>query len=239
MGDPTKPSDGLAEVPPPHYLGHRERLRDRFQRAGGDAFTDPELLEILLHVVIPRIDTKPLAKSLLARFGSLTAVLSAPPERLREFKGLGEVTISSLKVVQAVAQRFARDRLVPEMPILASWSALIDYCRSQMAFEDIEQFRVLFLDKKNRLIADEVQQTGTVDHTPVYPREVIKRSLELSATAVILVHNHPSGDPAPSGADVQMTRAIADIAKPLGITVHDHIIIGKSGHASLKGLRLI
>ncbi len=192
MGKPTKPSDGLAEAPLPHYLGHRERLRGRFQHAGGDAFTDAELLEILLHVVIPRIDTKPLAKDLLARFGSLSAVLSAPPERLREFKGLGEVTISSLKVVQAVAQRFARDRLVPEMPILASWSALIDYCRTQMAFEDVEQFRVLFLDKKNRLIKDEVQQTGTVDHTPVYPREVIKRSLELSATAVILVHNHPT-----------------------------------------------
>lgn len=239
MGDPTEPSDGLAEVPLPHYLGHRERLRERFQRAGGDAFTDAELLEILLHVVIPRRDTKELAKSLLARFGSLSAALSASPERLREFPGLGDISISSLKVVQAVAQRFARDRIVPDMPILASWSALIDYCRSQMAFEDIEQFRILFLDKKNRLIADEVQQTGTVDHTPVYPREVIKRSLELSATAVILVHNHPSGDPAPSGADVQMTRAIADIAKPLGITVHDHIIIGKSGHASLRSLKLI
>jgi len=238
MGGPTEPSDGLAEAPP-HYLGHRERLRRRFRDTGGEAFTDAELLEILLHVVIPRVDTKPLAKDLLARFGSLSAALSAPPERLREFKGLGEVTISSLKVVQAVAQRFARDRVSRDMPILASWAALIDYCRSQMAFEDIEQFRILFLDKKNRLIADEVQQTGTVDHTPVYPREVIKRSLELSATALILVHNHPSGDPAPSAADVQMTRAIADIAKPLGIAVHDHIVIGRSGHASLRSLKLI
>ena len=239
MGKPTRPSDGLAEPPLPHYLGHRERLRERFQRVGGEAFTDAELLEILLHVVIPRRDTKQLAKDLLARFGSFSAVLGAAPERLHEFPGLGEITISGLKVVQAVAQRYARDRIVPDMPILGSWSALIDYCRSQMAFEQVEQFRILFLDKKNRLIADEVQQTGTIDHTPVYPREVIKRSLELSATAVILVHNHPSGDPAPSAADVQMTRAIGDIAKPLGITVHDHIIIGKAGHASLKGLKLI
>lgn len=214
-------------------------MRERFQRVGGDAFTDAELLEILLHTIIPRRDTKELAKSLLTRFGSFSGVLSAPPERLAEFAGLGDISISSLKVVQAVAQRYARDRIMPDMPILASWSALIDYCRSQMAFEDVEQFRILFLDKKNRLIADEVQQTGTVDHTPVYPREVIKRSLELSATALILVHNHPSGDPAPSTADVQMTRAIADIAKPLGITVHDHIIIGRAGHASMKGLKLI
>lgn len=166
-------------------------MRERFQRVGGDAFTDAELLEILLHTIIPRRDTKELAKDLLARFGSFSGVLSAAPERLAEFAGLGDITITSLKVVQAVAQRYARDRIVPDMPILASWSALVDYCRSQMAFEDVEQFRILFLDKKNRLIADEVQQTGTVDHTPVYPREVIKRSLELSATALILVHNHP------------------------------------------------
>ena len=165
-------------------------MRERFRRVGGGAFTDAELLEILLLTIIPRRDTKELAKGLLARFGSFSGVLSAPPERLAEFAGLGGITITSLKVVQAVAQRYARDRVVPDMPILASWSALIDYCRSQMACEDIEQFRILFLDKKNRLIADEVQQTGTVDHTPVYPREVIKRSLELSATALILVHNH-------------------------------------------------
>jgi len=142
-------------------------------------------------------------------------------------------------VMQAAAQRYARDQVSTDLPILSSWAALIDYCRSAMAFEEIEQFRVLFLDKKNRLIADEVQQRGTVDHTPVYPREVIKRSLELGATALILVHNHPSGDPAPSTADVQMTRQIIEVAKPLGITVHDHIIIGKSGHASLKAQRFI
>jgi DNA repair protein RadC len=234
-----KPSlDGLAEAMP-HYAGHRERLRDRLAKVGAENFSDAELLEALLHVVIPRKDTKQLAKHLLKRFGSFSGVLSAPKERLAEIKGLGATTVSHLKVVLGSAQRFARDQIDTEMPLLSSWSALIDYCRSQMAFEDVEQFRVLFLDKKNRLIADEVQQKGTVDHTPVYPREVIKRTLELSATALILVHNHPSGDPSPSTADVQMTRQISDIAKPLGIIVHDHIIIGKSGHASLKGLKLL
>lgn len=230
--------DGLAEASP-HYLGHRERVRDRLEKIGAENFSDAELMEALLHVVIPRKDTKALAKDLLKRFGSFSAVLSAPRERLLEVPGLGETTISHLKVILGSTQRFARDRIETDKPVLASWSALLDYCRSQMAFEDIEQFRILFLDKKNRLIADEVQQRGTVDHTPVYPREVIKRTLELSATALILVHNHPSGDPSPSSADVQMTRQINDIARPLGITVHDHIIIGKSGHASLKGLKLI
>ncbi len=241
MGRPPKPSaDGLAEVPQPDLKsGHRERVRERFSKIGGENFSDAELLEAVLHLAIPRRDTKDLAKLLLKRFGSFSGVLAAPPERLDEFSGLGGSSIVSLKVVQAAAQRYARDRIDREQPILSSWSSLIDYCRSAMAFEDIEQFRILFLDKKNRLIADEVQQRGTVDHTPVYPREVIKRSLELSATALILVHNHPSGDPSPSTADVQMTRQINDVAKPLGITVHDHIIIGKSGHASMRGLKLI
>ena len=187
-------------------------------KVGGDAFTDAELLEAVLHLVIPRKDTKDLAKLLLRRFGSFSGVLSAPPSRnWPKFKGLGETSIANLKIVLAAAQRFGRDQVDREQPILSSWSQLIDYCRATMAFEDIEQFRILFLDKKNRLIADEVQQTGTVDHTPVYPREVIKRSLELSATALILVHNHPSGDPSPSTADVQMTKQIIDVAKPLGI----------------------
>jgi DNA repair protein RadC len=153
--------------------------------------------------------------------------------------GLGDLTIANLKVIQAVAQRYARDQISSDLPILSSWQALLDYCRSAMAFEQREQFRILFLDKKNRLIADEVQQTGTVDHTPVYPREVIRRSLELSATALILVHNHPSGDPSPSQADVDMTREIAEVAQPLGITLHDHLIIGRAGHASLRALKLI
>jgi DNA repair protein RadC len=239
MARPKPPGDGLDEAAAPHYLGHRERLRDRFNKSTGNDLSDAELLEIVLHVVIPRRDTKVLAKELLKRFGSFSAVLAAPRDRLAEFDGFGEITLTHLKVFQAAAQRFAHDRVDRDMPILNSWSALIDYCRAAMAFADIEQFRILFLDKKNRLIADEVQQTGTVDHTPVYPREVIKRTLELGATALILVHNHPSGDPSPSSADVQMTRQINDIATPLGVTVHDHIIIGKNGHASLKGLRLI
>jgi DNA repair protein RadC len=240
MAKESRPAeDGLAEATAPHYLGHRERLRERFRRSGAEGLSDAELLEIVLHVVIPRRDTKELAKALLKRFGSFSGVLAAPAERLAEFDGLGEVTLTNLKVFEAAAQRFARDKVDRKMPILGSWSELIDYCRAAMAFNDVEQFRILFLDKKNRLIADEVQQTGTVDHTPVYPREVIKRALEHGATALILVHNHPSGDPAPSSADVQMTRQISDIARPLNITLHDHIIIGKNGHASLKGLKLI
>ena len=241
MSDKAKPSlDGLAEAAQVDLkAGHRERVRERFNRIGGEAFSDVELLEAVLHLAIPRKDTKDLAKLLLKRFGSFSGVVSAPRERLVEFDQLGEITITNLKIVQAAALRYARDQVDRDQPILSSWSALIDYCRSAMAFEDIEQFRILFLDKKNRLIADEVQQRGTIDHTPVYPREVIKRTLELSATALILVHNHPSGDPSPSTADVQMTRQIIEVARPLGVSVHDHIIIGKSGHASMKGLKLI
>ena len=219
--------------------GHRDRARQRFLKVGAEALEDYELLELTLQILLPRRDTKTLAKELLRRFGSFSAVFSAPMARLEEVQGLGEVSRTNLKVIQAIAQRFARDQVDREQPILSSWAQLIEYCRATMAFEDIEQFRILFLDKKNRLIADEVQQRGTVDHTPVYPREVIKRSLELSATALILVHNHPSGDPSPSAADVQMTRQIVDVAKPLGIAVHDHIIIGRTGHASMKALRLI
>ena len=240
MARPAEPSsDGMAETAVDLRAGHRERVRERFSKVGGEAFTDAELLEAVLHLAIPRKDTKNLAKLLLKRFGSFSAALAAPRELLVEFEHLGETTITNLKIVLAAAQRFARDKVDREQLILSSWSSLIEYCRAAMAFEDIEQFRILFLDKKNRLIADEVQQRGTVDHTPVYPREVIKRALELSATALILVHNHPSGDPSPSTADVQMTRQIVDVARPLGISVHDHIIIGTSGHASLKGLKLI
>jgi DNA repair protein RadC len=230
---------GLSEAPFPHYLGHRERARDRFMKVGGAALEDYELLELLLQMLLPRRDTKALAKTLIGKFGSFSGVLGASPQRLAEVKGLGNVSITHLKVIQAVAQRYAHDQIARDKPVLASWSQLVDYCRSTMAFESREQFRILFLDKKNQLIADEVQQTGTVDHTPVYPREVIRRSLELSATALILVHNHPSGDPQPSPADVQMTRAIADVARPLGITLHDHIVVGRNGHVSMKSLRLI
>jgi DNA repair protein RadC len=240
VSERAKPSsDGLAEAASIDLrAGHRDRVRERFNVAG-DTFTDVELLEAALHLVVPQKDTKELAKLLLLRFGSLSGVFSAPRDELKKFKLLKETSVTQLKIIRAVAQRFARDQVDREQPILASWAQLIDYCRATMAFEDIEPFRILFLDKKNRLIADEVQQKGTVDHTPVYPREVIKRSLELSATALILVHNHPSGDPSPSTADVQMTKQIVDVAKPLGITVHDHIIIGKAGHASMKALRLI
>jgi DNA repair protein RadC len=228
---------GLAEAPP-HYFGHRERLRERFREAGADALSDYELLELLLFRVQQRRDVKPLTKALLERFGSFAEVISAPEMRLAEVKGLGEASVTDLKIVQAAAGRLLRGA-VKRRPVLSSWSSVLDYCRSAQAFADREQFRVLFLDKRNQLIADELQQIGTIDHTPVYPREVVKRGLELSATAIILVHNHPSGDPTPSRADIQMTQQIIAVASPLGISVHDHIIVGKEGHASLKGLKLI
>lgn len=222
----------------PHYHGHRERLRDRFRNAGADALSDYELLEMALFTAQPRRDMKPLAKLLIKRFGSFAEVVHAPEARLREVDGVGDVSINLIKLIAAASSRIAKAQ-VPQRTLLSSWASVIDYCRITMAFADKEQFRILFLDKRNQLIGDEVQQTGTVDHTPVYPREVIKRALELSATAIILVHNHPSGDPTPSQADIQMTKAIIDIAAPLGISVHDHIIVGKNGHASLKGLKLI
>ena len=222
----------------PHYHGHRERLRARLLAAGADALADYELLEMVLYSALRQADTKPLAKELIAKFGSFNDAIAAPPARLKEVKGVGDSIIAALKVVHAAASRFARGE-IKRRPALSSWSAVLDYCRTAQAFAAIEQFRILFLDKRNQLIADEVQQRGTVDHTPVYPREVVKRALELSATAVVLVHNHPSGDPTPSRADIQMTQAIIDIAKPLGIAVHDHIIVGKDGHASLKGMGMM
>jgi DNA repair protein RadC len=228
---------GLSETSP-HYHGHRERLRGRFREAGAEAVSEYELLELVLFRAIPQRDVKPLAKDLIAKFGSFAEVVAAPRARLKEVKGIGEAVVDELKIVHAAANRLVRGQL-QKKPVLSSWSNVIDYCRSAMAYADKEQFRLLFLDKRNQLIADEVQQTGTVDHTPVYPREVVKRALELSATALILVHNHPSGDPTPSRADIQMTQAIIDVAKPLGISVHDHIIVGKEGHASFKGLKLI
>ena len=182
---------GLAEGPAPHYLGHRERLRERFLDAGPDAVTEYELLELVLFRAIPRRDVKPLAKALIAKFGSFGEVVSAPRPRLREIDGLGDAAIAELKIVQAAASRLARGQ-AKKRTVLSSWSAVLDYCRTTMAFADKEQFSIIFLDKRNQIIADEVQQTGTVDHTPVYPREVLKRALELSATALILVHNHPT-----------------------------------------------
>jgi len=222
----------------PHYAGHRQRLRDRFRSAGETALSDYEILEMLLFRSIPRADTKARAKALIKRFGSLAEVLGAPEPLIREVPEIGEAAALDLKLVAAAAQRMMRSA-IRGRHVLASWAQMIDYCRAAMAFEEREQFRILFLDKRNGLIADEIQQTGTVDHTPVYPREVVRRALELSATAVILVHNHPSGDPTPSRADIEMTRTIIATARPLGIGVHDHIVVGKNGHASMRGLKLI
>jgi DNA repair protein RadC len=233
-----KRSDPTEASATPHYHGHRQRLRERLLQAGTQGVRDYELIELILFRAIPQRDVKPLAKTLIERFGSFAEAIAAPVERLREVKGLGDAAITELKIVQAAAGEFARGQ-ARKRPALSSWSAVLDYCRTAQAFADKELFRILFLDKRNQLIADEVQQTGTVDHTPVYPREVVKRALELSATAIILVHNHPSGDPTPSRADIDMTQAIVAVAKPLGISVHDHIIVGKEGHASLKGLKLI
>ena len=222
----------------PHYFGHRDRLRARLRDAGPDALADYEFLELVLFRALPRRDVKPLAKALLQRFGSFAEVIAAPPALLREVDGMGDAAVAELKIVQGAAARLARGE-VRQRPVLSSWSSVLDYCRTAMAFAERESFRILFLDKRNQLIADEVQQTGTVDHTPVYPREVVRRALELSATALVLVHNHPSGDPTPSRADIQMTKQIVDVARSLGIEVHDHIIVGREGHASLKGLQLM
>ena len=233
------PAQPKPENPPaPHYHGHRDRLRERFRKAGAEALADYELLEMVLFRTILRRDTKPIAKALIERFGSFAEVVAAPVALLQEVEGVGEATATDLQVLQGVAARVARGA-VRRRPVLASWSSVLDYCRAAQGFAEVEQFRILFLDKRNQLIADEKQQTGTVDHTPVYPREVVKRALELSATAIILVHNHPSGDPTPSQTDIQMTKTIVEVAKPFGIAVHDHIIVGRDGHASLKGLRLI
>src|SRR5258705_4559127 len=236
---PAKPNDKpdpSAETP--HYHGHRERLRERFYGAGPEALSDYELLEMALFPARPRRDTKPLAKLLLKKFGSFAEVIHAPVARLREVEGIGDASVHQIKLLAAAASRVAKGEIRRSIA-LSSWNDAIGYCRSSIAFAGKEQFHLLFLDKRNQLISDEVQRTGTVDHTPVYPREVIKRALELSATALILVHNHPSGDPTPSQADIQMTKAIVDIATPLGISVHDHIIVCKRGHASYRGMRLI
>jgi DNA repair protein RadC len=230
--------DGLSESAVPHYAGHRERLRTRLLEAGEDALADYEILELVLFRAIPRRDVKPLAKALLARFGSFAEVIAAPAPRLGEIDGLGEAAIAELKIVEAAARRLARGALRSRKQ-LSSFSDVLDYCRTTMALAEREEFRILFLDKRNCLIADEVQGRGTVDHTPVYPREVVRRALELASTAIILVHNHPSGDPTPSSADVRVTQSIMAVAEPLGITVHDHLIVGREGHASFKGLRLI
>jgi len=224
--------------PTPHHTGHRARLRDRFLNGGADALPDYEMLELVLFAAIPRGDLKPLAKSLLARFGSFDEVVCAPRNRLLEVKGVGDAVVAQLKVIEAAALRLSKTKLLGK-PALSSWAALLDYVTAAMARNAQEEFRILFLDRKNALIADEVQGQGTIDHTPVYPREIVKRALELSAAAIILVHNHPSGDPTPSKADIEMTREIANAARALHIAVHDHIVVARGGALSFKSLGLL
>ena len=224
----------LVPSTPADALDHRQRIRGRFERLGGEAFEDYELLELLLFRSIPRRDTRPIAKALMKRFGSLPALLGAPAHLLKEIDGVGDATAFDLSALAALVRATAKAELPRNTDMLGAWDKVLSYCRAVMAHETREQFRVLFLNKKNGLIADELQQRGTVDHTPVYPREVVKRALELSASAIILVHNHPSGDPAPSSADIEMTCRIKEIAQSLEIAVHDHLIIGRNGYTSLK-----
>ncbi len=220
-----------------HQLGHRERLRERALKGGLEALLDYELLELYLFRTFPRGDVKPLAKDLLKRFGTLNAVLSAAPAELKAVPGVGEAAAVDLKLLHEATLRLARES-VGKRTVISSWSALLGYVRVALANEAREQFRVLFLDKKNQLIADEVMNRGTVDHAPVYPREVMRRALELSASAVILVHNHPSGDPTPSAADIDMTKQIVEAGRSLRISVHDHLVVGREGVASFKALGL-
>lgn len=234
----TSKSSGIRLKDETGPAGHRQRLKARFVNGGAAAIPDYELLELVLFAAVPRKDTKPLAKALLARFGSFAEVIAAPRARLLEINGVGDAVVQQLKIVEAAAARLARTRVIGR-PALSSWSALLDYCMAAMARAPAVEFRVLFLDRKNVLVADEVQSRGTVDHTPVYPREIVKRALELSASAIILVHNHPSGDPTPSKADIAMTRELAQAAKALGIAIHDHLVIGRDGHASFNSLGLL
>jgi DNA repair protein RadC len=234
---PPEPTE-KSETEAPHYHGHRARLRERFLSGDGDALPDYELLELVLFGAIPRGDVKPLAKRLIARFGSFAGVVAASPVQLSEVSGAGEVVIATLKTVAAASRRLARQQ-VQMQPLLSSWQALIDYCRVAMAHEPIEQVRLLFLDRRGHLIRDEIQQRGTIDHAPVYPREVTKRALELGAASLVLVHNHPAGDPTPSRADIAMTREVQKALAAVGISVHDHLVIGRQGEASFKTLGLL
>ncbi|MFE3836595.1 RadC family protein [Pseudogemmobacter sonorensis] len=218
---------------PSYIADHRKRLRARFMEGGQAAMPDYEMLELVLFRAVPRQDVKPLARLLLDTFGDFNRVVTAPAARLAMVKGVGDAVVQELKIVEAAAQRMMRAKVM-NRPVLSSWDALLDYCHTAMAHRETEQFRILFLDRKNVLIADEEQARGTVDHVPVYPREVVKRALELNASALILVHNHPSGDPTPSDADIIMTQQVEDACRSLGITLHDHLIIGKSRELSLR-----
>jgi len=220
------------------HAGHRQRLRSRFLNAGGESMPDYELLEMVLFAAIPRGDVKPLAKRLLKRFGGFADTIAAPSETLSEIQGMGEAAVAALKVVEAAAQRLGQEAVMSQ-PVLSNWDRLIEYCRMRLGRAEREHFRVLFLNRKNVLIADEEQQRGTIDHTPVYPREVVKRALQLGASAIIMLHNHPSGDPEPSKGDIDMTREIKETAERLGIVLHDHVIVSKTGHRSFKSLGLL
>lgn len=235
---PAGAEDEAAPAPlpgklPSYIADHRQRLRARFMDGGAQALPDYEMLELVLFRAIPRQDVKPLARLLLDTFGDFNRVISATPQRLMLVKGVGEAVVLELKIVEAAATRLMRSRVM-HRPVLSSWDALVDYCHTAMAHRETEQFRVLYLDRKNVLIADEEQARGTVDHVPVYPREIVKRALELNASALILVHNHPSGDPTPSDADISMTHQVKDACEALGLTLHDHLIIGKSRELSFR-----
>ncbi|MCA0996007.1 RadC family protein [Alloyangia pacifica] len=234
---PVRPVPGTRALPS-YIRDHRKRLRERFLQGGAEALPDYELLELVLFRAIPRRDVKPLARRLLDGFGDFNGVVSAPPARLRDVQGVGDAVVTELKIVEAAAHRLARSRVL-QRPVVSSWEALLDYCQTAMAHAETEQFRILFLDRKNVLIADEAQARGTVDHVPVYPREVVKRALELNASALILVHNHPSGDPTPSSADIDMTAQIEAAASVMGITLHDHLVIGRSRELSFRAEGLL
>lgn len=238
MDEAVQPVARAGSKLPSYIRDHRARLRERFLLGGADALPDYELLELVLFRAIPRRDVKPLARKLLETFGDFNATLSAPRQRLLDIDGVGEAVLTELKIVKAAAHRLARSRVLNRQ-VVSSWDALIAYCQTAMAHQDIEQFRILFLDRKNVLIADEPQARGTVDHVPVYPREVVKRALELNASALILVHNHPSGDPVPSQADIDMTAQIAQAAEVMGITLHDNLVIGRNGELSFRSEGLL
>ncbi len=235
---PPSASQSSSKPAPDDKAGHRARLLERFRNGGADALPDYELLEMILFRAIPRGDTKPIAKRLLAHFKSFAEVVNAAPDRLMEVDGVGPRAVDEIKLVRAASLRLMQKEVMYR-EVLSTWNAVLAYCKAAQGHDGIERFRILFLDKRNRLIADEVQQSGTVDHTPVYVREIVKRALELGATALVLVHNHPSGDPTPSRADIDMTKQIVDAGRPLGITIHDHIIVGRQGHYSLRSAKLM
>ncbi|MBL0849364.1 MAG: JAB domain-containing protein [Candidatus Liberibacter ctenarytainae] len=235
MNETSVPPSNLHEI---NCSGHRKRLRNRFITGGESALADYEILELILFRIIPRRDTKSVAKALLKRFKTLGGVFGAPKHLLREVPGIGTTAALELQLISVVSQRILKGKII-NTKVLDSWSTLLDYCKITLAYEEREQFRILFLNKNSILIADEIQSKGTVDHTPVYLREIVRRCLELSATAIILVHNHPSGNPTPSTADIEMTRDIVSTLDPLKIIVHDHIIVGKNSLVSFKGLRII